>query len=152
MKMTTAVIAILAMTLIGSPSWAYTSSKNSAEIGGEKKETAKPAVLQQVSAVPVIPAVKVAPAAKVVPPAAKITPAVEVPVAAPPAVPEVLEKFKAIESQVQWVAKLKKQLEGETSQLNEMRRSMAQSFGLDVKKLENDGYKFDSKSGKFVEK
>lgn len=136
MKMTMAAIALMMMALIGSPSWAYTPSKNSFETEGEKA----------------VPAAKTVPAAKVVPATKAASAAVEVPVAAPPAVPEALEKFKAIESQVQWVAKLKKQLDGETSQLNEMRSSMAQSFGLDVKKLENDGYKFDPKSGKFVEK
>jgi hypothetical protein len=66
--------------------------------------------------------------------------------------PEALSKFKAIQNQKEWVAKLKKQLEGETSQLQEMMNSMSQSFRLDVKKLENDSYEFDSKSGKFVEK
>ncbi len=66
--------------------------------------------------------------------------------------PEAMKKFKAIQNQEQWVAKLQKQLNGETAQLNEMRSSLAQAFSLDVKKLEKDAYEYDMKSGKIVEK
>ena len=65
---------------------------------------------------------------------------------------EALQKFKAIRNQEQWVANLKKQLGGETSQLNEMRASFAQAFHLDEKKLEKGEYEYNAKTGKFVEK
>lgn len=65
---------------------------------------------------------------------------------------EAMKKLEAIRNQEQWVEKLQKQLAGETSQLNEMRSSLAQSFGLDVKKLEKGAYHYDAKSGKIVEK
>jgi len=141
MKKMMTVVAGLAMTLMCSSAWAeYNFSKNPAE--AEEVETTPPAATAYKAVSPVVSQkVSAAPAA-----------APAVPAPAQSAVPEALEKFKAIESQVQWVAKLKKQLDGETSQLNEMRRSMAQSFGLDAKKLENDRYKFDARSGKFVEK
>ncbi len=74
------------------------------------------------------------------------------PVQSPPVVPEAMKKFEAVQNQELWVAKLQKQLDGEISQLNEMRSSLAQSFGLDVKKLEKGEYYFDAKSGKLVEK
>ncbi len=65
---------------------------------------------------------------------------------------ESLKKLKAIEYQVAWVEKLKKQLDGETAQLHEMRSSLADANGLDIKKLEKNAYQVDPKSGKFAEK
>jgi hypothetical protein len=65
---------------------------------------------------------------------------------------DAVKKLEAIRNQEQWVEKLQKQLAGETSQLGEMRNSLAQSYGLDIKKLEKSRYHFDAKSGKIVEK
>ncbi len=64
---------------------------------------------------------------------------------------EASKKLTAIKAQEEWVARLKKQLDGETNQLKEMRKSLAESFHLDPLKLEKGDYKYDEKSGKFVE-
>ena len=74
-------------------------------------------------------------------------------VAAPAPMPsEAAQKWKSLKAQEEWVARLKKQIQGETNQLNEMREALAQAFKLDSKKLEMGLYEFDDKSGKFVEK
>ncbi len=46
---------------------------------------------------------------------------------------EAQSKLQAIKTQEQWVAKLTKQLAGETNQLKEMRESYAQAFGKEPK-------------------
>ena len=122
--------ALLAMMIAAGPASAYTffGKKNDRET---KTVTPPPALPKEAGAIP--PRETVSP-----------TP--------PQTDPEALKKFKAIQNQENWVAHLKKQLDGETSQLNEMRIALAQSFGLDVKKLEKGSYQYDAKSGKFVEK
>lgn len=71
-----------------------------------------------------------------------------------PAAPasEASQKWKGLKAQEEWVARLKKQIQGESAQLDEMRASLAQAFKLDVKKLEAGLYDFDEKSGAFLEK
>jgi hypothetical protein len=77
--------------------------------------------------------------------------------AAPPtAVPvvesEAAKKWKGLKAQEEWVARLQKQIQGETNQLAEMRKSLAEAFKLDPKKIEQGLYELDEKTGAFVEK
>jgi hypothetical protein len=78
-------------------------------------------------------------------PAAAIT-------SAPAGETEAAKRWKGIKAQEEWVARLKKQIQGETSQLSEMRAALADAFKLDVKKLEAGLYDYDEKTDKFTEK
>lgn len=71
---------------------------------------------------------------------------------APSAESEAEKQWKELQAQEQWVVRLKKQVQGETNQLSEMRARLAQQFKLDLKKLEAGAYTYDSKSDKFVDK
>ena len=75
----------------------------------------------------------------------------ETSVPAAPVESEAQKRLKGIQAQEEWVTRLKKQLDGETNQLKEMRRALAESYHLDLSKLEKGTYKYDEKSGKFVE-
>ncbi len=89
------------------------------------------------------------------PAATAAVPAQKVPQPPPAPIPtasEAAQKWKALRAQEEWVARLKKQIQGETNQLNEMRLALAQAFKLDVKKLEEGLYDFDEKNSKFIEK
>jgi hypothetical protein len=59
--------------------------------------------------------------------------------------------WKELEAQEQWVARLQKQIAGETQQLAEMRASLAKKFKLDPKRLEAGRYDYDEKKDRFVE-
>ena len=157
------VATLLAMTVC-SPALAYDFAKKTVEEPEEKTavSSTETVVTEYQAAVPEYqaPAPVEAPVKQEPPKAFFAKPlaapkiaAVSVPeTAAPPAQPEALQKFRAIQNQEEWVGKLKKQLEGEATQLDTMRKSMAQSFGLDAKKLETGKYRFDEKSGKFIDK
>ena len=84
---------------------------------------------------------------------AEITPELNAELETPPAVEtEAAQRWKSLTAQENWVARLKKQVQGEVNQLNEMRQSLAQAFKLDLKKLEAGFYQLDEKSGTIVEK
>ena len=70
----------------------------------------------------------------------------------PPVETEAAQKWKHLKAQVDWVTRLKKQVQGEVNQLNEMRQNLAQAFKLDIKKLEAGLYELEEKSGTIVEK
>ena len=62
------------------------------------------------------------------------------------------KQWKELQAQEQWVARLQKQIAGETKQLSEMRAKLAADFKLDPKKLENGDYTYDSKTDQFIDK
>ena len=65
---------------------------------------------------------------------------------------EASKQWKELQAQEQWVARLKKQIAGETKQLSDMRAALAAAFKLDPKKLESGDYSYNAKTDQFVEK
>ncbi len=65
---------------------------------------------------------------------------------------EKAKSWKALQAQEQWVSRLKKQIDGETKQLSEMRAQVAEKFKLDPKKLDSGEYTYDEKKDAFVER
>jgi hypothetical protein len=65
---------------------------------------------------------------------------------------ESAKRWKGIKAQEEWVARLKKQIQGEANQLTEMRAALADAKKLDVKKLEAGLYDYDEKTDAFTEK
>ncbi len=83
----------------------------------------------------------------------------EAPASASPAAPaaslvesEKARDWKSLQAQEQWVARLKKQIEGESGQLAEMRGQIAQKYKLDPKKFEAAAYTYDEKTDAFIER
>ena len=77
----------------------------------------------------------------------------DIPVAsAPPVESEQAIDWKNLQAQEQWVARLKKQTEGEVRQLSEMRNQFAEKYKLDAKKLDAGAYTYDEKKDAFVER
>ena len=74
------------------------------------------------------------------------------PAAQPPAESEAQNRWKSLKTQEQWVSRLKKQLDGETRQLNELRALLVKNYELDAYKLENGDYEYDVESQSFVDK
>ena len=64
---------------------------------------------------------------------------------------EKAKSWKGLQAQEQWVARLKKQIDGETKQLSEMRRQVAEQFKLDPKKFDAGDYTYDEKKDLFVD-
>ena len=73
--------------------------------------------------------------------------------AAPPVTVESdkAKSWKGLQAQEQWVARLKKQITGETKQLSEMRGQVAEKYKLDPKKLDAGHYTYDEKKDVFVD-
>jgi hypothetical protein len=148
------VSTVMVMILMCSSAWAYDFNTGSAQTQNEETAVTETEVVVPKEEAVVVKEEAALPEEETVVSTNKtaVSQVPAVPVSAQPAGSEAQTRFTAIENQTQWVAKLKKQLDGETSQLNEMRTSLAQAFGLNVEKLEKDGYKFDTRSGKIVEK
>ena len=73
----------------------------------------------------------------------------------PPAPRVESEKSKdwnGLQAQEQWVARLEKQIAGETRQLAEMRAKVAAKYKLDVKGFEAGIYDYDKEKDAFVER
>ena len=60
--------------------------------------------------------------------------------------------LKSLQAQEQWVARLKKQTDGEVRQLSEMRQQIALKYKLDVRKFEAGEYTYDEAKNVFVER
>ena len=71
---------------------------------------------------------------------------------APAVESEKAKDWKGLQAQEQWVTRLKKQVEGETKQLTEMRSRTAGKYKLDPKKFDEGGYFYDEKTDSFVER
>ena len=81
----------------------------------------------------------------------------EVPKQAPaqkaaPVESEKSKDWKGLQAQEQWVARLQKQVSGETKQLGEMRAKLAAKYKLDVKGLEAGDYDYDTEKDVFLER
>ena len=137
------ILALGILTLLGSTAFAAEKQSFSKDAVKEKVEEKVEAKVEQKTLT--MPPPKESKAVK-----ETVKQAAAMPAASSAEEPEALKKFKSIQNQEQWVAKIEKQLAGEKNQLSEMRMSFASSFGLDAKKLEKGEYTFDPKSGKFV--
>ena len=87
---------------------------------------------------------------------AKAAPAAPAAASAPAPVPggesEKAKDWKGLQAQEQWVARLKKQTDGEVRQLSEMRSRVANKYKLDPKKFDEGDYAYDEKTDAFVER
>ena len=87
-----------------------------------------------------------------------VVPTKEVPAVAAATAPvvgaesEKAKDWKGLQAQEQWVARLKKQTDGEVRQLSEMRSRVANKYKLDPKIFEIGGYLYDEKTDSFVER